>query len=283
MLHRDISVSLTDIANRCGTDKGSLFNGYTIVYEMFFASKRNDPVNLLEIGLAMGGPELGHSADRKVTDAPSIKMWHEFFPHAKIYGLDISDFSSFETDWFKFFRADCGNVSELRAVADRGIEFDFIIDDGSHASFHQQLTFAELFQCLRPGGLYIIEDLNWQPVEYETSLPRVPKTSDLLLQISRGKVGDSRSPIDEVLARDIASIVIFDEDRLIEMRHRENLFSGINPTMKHYADRTTKGLSFARSHVRRIGEALAVFIKSLTGIQSSPQRAKLAVIQKRIA
>ena len=248
---------------------------------MFFAAKRNDPICLLEIGLAMGGPELGNPADRKVTDAPSIRMWHEFFPHAKIYGLDISDFSAMETEWFKFFRADCGNVSELRAVADRGIVFDFIIDDGSHASYHQQLTFAELFRCLRPGGLYFIEDLNWQPPEYEASLPKVSKTSDLLFQLSRGST-DYKSPISEKLALDIASILIFDEDQLIEMRHRENSITGITPVLKHYSDRTTHGITLARSHLRRISEAGGAFIRSLAGRKITPRRAKFAVIQKRL-
>jgi len=102
--------------------------------------------------LLAGGPELDQSAGRRVNDIPSIRMWHEYFPLAHIHGLDISDFSAFETDWFKFFRADCGNRNELAKVANAGIPFDIIIDDGSHASFHQQLTMEMLLPALRPGG-----------------------------------------------------------------------------------------------------------------------------------
>jgi len=45
-------------------------------------------------------------------------------------------------------------------------DLDIIIDDASHASHHQQNAFLTLFPKLRSGGLYIIEDLRWQPKTY---------------------------------------------------------------------------------------------------------------------
>ena len=109
--------SLTEIANRCGTDKGSLYHGYTIIYDMLLAPMRAAPINLLEIGLLAGGPELDQSANRSVSNIPSMRMWREYLPNASLYGLDISDFSAFENEWFKFFRADCGNA---RRIGPRG-------------------------------------------------------------------------------------------------------------------------------------------------------------------
>ena len=151
---------LTVIANRYGTDKGSVAkagHAYTLVYDLLFRPLRDNPVNLLEIGLLAGGPEVAvGAADRAVTDIPSVRMWREYFPNAHIYGLDISDFSSFQTDLFTFFRADCGNASELAKVANSGVQFDIIIDDGSHASYHQQLTLRSLFPALKSGGIYAI-------------------------------------------------------------------------------------------------------------------------------
>ena len=53
----------------------------------------------------------------------------------------------------------------MRAVAakiDPG-SLDVIIDDGSHASFDEQVTLREFFPLLADGGWYFIEDLDWQP------------------------------------------------------------------------------------------------------------------------
>ncbi len=61
-------------------------------------------------------------------------------------------------------------------------DFDIIIDDASHASHHQQNGFLEMFPKLRSGGLYIIEDLRWQPETYEK--PGITKTADLFRAFS---------------------------------------------------------------------------------------------------
>ena len=39
------------------------------------------------------------------------------------------------------------------------VQFDVIIDDGSHRPDHQQIALGFLFPHLRSGGLYFIEDL----------------------------------------------------------------------------------------------------------------------------
>jgi len=60
----------------------------------------------------------------------------------------------------RLYHGDQGNVTFLKEmVADSGGEFDIIIDDGSHDPRHQMISFDELFPTLRPGGLYIFEDV----------------------------------------------------------------------------------------------------------------------------
>jgi hypothetical protein len=54
-------------------------------------------------------------------------------------------------------------------------EFDIVMDDASHASHHQQNGFLELFSKVKSGGLYIIEDLRWQPDEMEK--PGITRTA----------------------------------------------------------------------------------------------------------
>ena len=169
--------NLTDLADRYGSDKGSAKHRYTELYNMLLQPYRTAPVNFLEMGLQIGGPELGHSQDRATTDLPSVRMWLDFFTNAQIWGLDISDFSWFSHDRFSFVRCDMDTRANIAAVAQGMPPMNIIIDDASHASHHQQFGFLELFPRLNDGGLYIIEDLRWQPAPYEK--PGITKTADL--------------------------------------------------------------------------------------------------------
>lgn len=277
---------LTSIANAFGTDKGTVKgegHAYTCVYEVLFAPLHDRPINLLEIGLAVGGPELGNSPDRKVTDAPSLRMWREYFPKAHIYGLDISDFSAFQSDWFTFFQVDCGNAERLAEFARSGVECDIIIDDGSHASYHQQLTFCHLFPMLKSGGVYIIEDLGWQPKEYEEALPRVPKTVKLFasfLQDGRFSNTGAISEMDwQSITAQIGTVLLFSEDYILDLRRFFNKRAKLVPSTPHYLDRPTIG---ARGQFKRLIEGI-ISLATTAAAQIGPRqyrRVKLAVVQK---
>ena len=181
-MKNDSTLSLTDLANAAGSDKGTTHpypHHYTRIYDMLLQPHRHSLTRMLEIGLMAGGPEVGGDADRVVRTAPSVEMWLKFFPNAEVTGFDISDFSWVDDARFTFVRGDSGVQADLERAAAQG-PFDLIIDDGSHASFHQQLAFKVLFPQLRPGGLYIIEDLQWQSPYYEDDLPATHKTSDVI-------------------------------------------------------------------------------------------------------
>lgn len=169
--------NLTDLADRYGSDKGSTKHRYTELYHMLFHPYRQRKITFLEMGLLIGGPEHGIDKDRETADCPSIRMWLEYFPKADIHGLDVSDFSWFKHDRFTFHRCDMDDRAEIARVAKKMPTPDIIIDDASHASHHQQYAFLELFPKLASGGLYIIEDLRWQPKTYEQ--PGITKTAAL--------------------------------------------------------------------------------------------------------
>jgi hypothetical protein len=275
---------LTQIANETGTDKGTmagLAHAYTVIYEVLLANLCNLPINLMEVGLAMGGPEAGFPASRTVEDAPSVRMWHEYFPNAQIYGVDISDFSRFETEWFHFFQADCGDAGRLSAIAkklsDAGTQFDVIVDDGSHASYHQQLTFLKFFSLIKPGGLFIIEDLNIT-TDIDRSLPAVPRTRELLGQILRyGRVisnGTLCSADWDAALTEIGGILISDDAYLEDLRRQFNFSAKLGEN--YLAD----GKHF--STLRRVVRGLRATWRAAAGEKLSPHlaRAKLAIIQK---
>ena len=139
----------------------------------------------LEMGLFIGGPEHGVDKDRVTTDLPSIKMWLEYFPKSHIHGLGISDFSWYKDDRFTFVRCDMDTRENIEMATGDLPEMDIILDDASHASYHQQNAFLELFPKLKPGGLYIIEDLRWQPSMMEKE--GITKTADLFAGFSKSQ------------------------------------------------------------------------------------------------
>ena len=150
---------------------------------MLFAPRRNEALSLLEFGLQDLGPEIPDiSSDREVTSVASIDMWLDYFPRASVYGFDICDFSELKRDRFKFIQGDQGKLEDIRQVLEACNSYDIIIDDASHASYHQQLAFVTLFPYVKPGGLYIIEDLHWQSKVYEKACRTSHKTRDLFAE-----------------------------------------------------------------------------------------------------
>jgi SAM-dependent methyltransferase len=118
------------------------------------------------------------SSDLKVDTAPSLRMWRTYFPNAKLIGFDIDDFSSVSIQNCVIVQGDSSAPEDLRQISQVAEgKIDIIIDDASHASHHQQLAIAELYDTLAPGGIYVVEDLHWQPRALER--PNTPRTRDI--------------------------------------------------------------------------------------------------------
>jgi len=181
-------LELDRLANKYRSDKGRLYYNrhyYSRVYERYLTSLRMEEFTLLEIGLLRHDIQ-ARNPNGPFNDAPSLKMWQEYFTRAEIHGFDIQDFSSVENGRIKFTQGDQSNIEDLSKVSARCSKpLRVIIDDGLHASPHQQISLGYLFQKLEPGGLYIIEDLHYQPSRFEpvTGL----KTIDLLRSIILGQ------------------------------------------------------------------------------------------------
>lgn len=122
-------------------------HGYTIYYEHYFGKLRQEPIRLLEIG---------------VLDGKSLATWADFYSRASIFGLDIDPacrrFEAERTRIFTGSQADPVLLAEICAAVPDG--FDIIIDDGSHYVRHMIASFGGLFDHLKPGGTYVIEDIH---------------------------------------------------------------------------------------------------------------------------
>lgn len=154
---------LTHLANKYKSDKGTAegsCHGFSEIYDDYLFKLRNDIKNVLEIG---------------IWDGSSLNMWHDYFPNANILGLDIETKHQYENDRISCNIIDQSSESDLQTFVDNtDYLFDFIIDDGSHHMRDQQITFAYFFKLLKPGGIYVIEDLHTSLCENGTMLYNRP-------------------------------------------------------------------------------------------------------------
>jgi hypothetical protein len=67
---------------------------------------------------------------------------------------------TYESDSVKVFIGDQGDREFWRRFKQEIPAIDIIIDDGSHFPQHQIVTFEELLAYLRPGGVYLCEDIH---------------------------------------------------------------------------------------------------------------------------
>ncbi len=142
--------SLTELARKHKTDKWGL-HFYTPHYERHFQHLRDQEVVLLEIGVGgYGNPEAG---------GESLRMWKEFFPRGRIYGIDIHDKTPHEEERIRIFRGSQVDREFLERVVRETGPIDLIVDDGSHINAHIIETFRILFPLLKQDGIYAVEDI----------------------------------------------------------------------------------------------------------------------------
>lgn len=192
-------MTLHMLANRYGTDKAWLHH-YIDEYERHFEHLRDDPINLLEIGI--GGysiPERG---------GHSLRMWGRYFENGKVTGIDIVDKSFVDHDNIKTAIVDQTDEAALIKLNESNGPFRIIIDDGSHVQEHILKTFYILFPLLESNGIYVIEDLATAYMEYYGGGPDLPSPNaigliqrliDGLHWESWGKRHQGPTPIDRMI------------------------------------------------------------------------------------
>ena len=138
---------LNSFAKKYGTDKSSEVHNYCVKYEKYLNFNRYDNLNILEIG---------------ILDGKSLLTWGECFYRSNILGIDINpDCKKFEDKENKI-SVEIGSQADsvfLNEVVGNYGPFDMILDDGSHMNEHVIYSFEHLFDSVKSGGVYIIEDI----------------------------------------------------------------------------------------------------------------------------
>ena len=119
------------------TDK--LENGLLDEYCRLLAPYKDREATFLEVGTWNGG---------------YLEFLKHNFPSAKIHGADIVPI---EIPGTHFHQVDQNKEYDLAELAEFG-PFDMICEDGAHTASASKTTFLALWESVRPGGMYIIED-----------------------------------------------------------------------------------------------------------------------------
>jgi predicted O-methyltransferase YrrM len=158
--YKNNSSELCIIGKKYDTDKSSQRNNvtnhrhchpYTLFYDGLFKNKKNEKLNIAELG---------------ILDGASLLMWKEYFTNAKIYGFEYSD--DLITNFKKNFNNDRITLSNInvsiknsiiKAFSELNILYDIIIEDTTHQFEDQIKVIENTYQYLKPGGILIIEDI----------------------------------------------------------------------------------------------------------------------------
>jgi predicted O-methyltransferase YrrM len=107
-----------------------------------------EPKRILELGTASGA---------------SAVLWRELFQADKLVTIDRAK-EPLELPGIRTYRGlDQADADALREIV--RVEFDsldLVIDDASHFYEPTRASFDVLFPLLRPGGLYVLEDWDWE-------------------------------------------------------------------------------------------------------------------------
>jgi len=149
--------SLRSLMEKSGTDK-LWRHVYDRYYEVWMARFRHlDALSLLEIGADTGN---------------SMVLWADYFTNpSAIHGISYENdkrnlpdqkklvcyHNPRACDLITIFTGDQSDQNFLRTFSTR--RYDIIIDDGSHVPEHVIFSFMHLFSLVKPGGMYIVEDL----------------------------------------------------------------------------------------------------------------------------
>lgn len=152
------------------------FAHYLPLYERYLTPFRETTGNILEIGVCAGG---------------SLEMWREYFPKARIWGLDIDQNAPRITQlnpWLDRVEILCASIFDPQTVKRlAGIPWTVVIDDGPHRTKQQIATAKALLPALTCPGVYLCEDLF--PEQRGKLIPSLPMGRAGAYGWLRGKLG----------------------------------------------------------------------------------------------
>lgn len=164
---------LQELCDKWGSDKGSCGDfarrpypwpphTFADFYAALFGHMRHHVRLVFECGLGTNNAEFLSNMGRKGRPGASLRVWRDYFPGAMVVGADIDTGVLFREERIETFEVDQTSATSIEMMWQRVArsDFDFMIDDGLHTFDAVISMFAGSFSRVRPGGVYIIEDVS---------------------------------------------------------------------------------------------------------------------------
>lgn len=173
--------SLDELGILEGTNKSSLLVDYLRHYDRLFARFRHEAITLIEIGIDQGA---------------SLRMWPRYFTKATIVGIDVQpDKTKHASDRVIVEIGSQANLGFITGLCKR-YDPTIIVDDGSHQARDVLYTFQTMFPFVRPGGIYVMEDLylhfGHNAKGYAATATTLP--SDYIFRLGNNLVSNAMDP-----------------------------------------------------------------------------------------
>jgi SAM-dependent methyltransferase len=162
---------LAKLCDKYGSDKGQVrttghpyrfaAHTYTDFYSRLFDHCRSSVQRVFECGLGTNNPGFPGSMLANGQPGASLRAWRDYFPNSEIFGADIDRSVLFEEDRIRTYYVDQLAPDAIASMwSSIGVgDFDLIVDDGLHTFDGGRCLFESSFDKVRPGGLYVIEDV----------------------------------------------------------------------------------------------------------------------------
>jgi hypothetical protein len=153
---------------------------YFEVYHEHFREFVGQEVHLVEVGILGGG---------------SLDMWKGYLgPKCTVYGIDIEEgCRKHEADRIRVFIGDQSDRRFWKRFRAEVPRVDILIDDGGHMPHQQIVTLEEMLPHIRPGGVYMCEDIHSLHNEFAAYLGGLAKGLNAYARRKDGEVQTARA------------------------------------------------------------------------------------------
>lgn len=199
---------INKLCKKYGTDKGGDFSlenkfdihNYSDIYDLLFRLHKQDVKLLIECGIGTNNPKLESSMGLKGSPGASLKMWRDYFPKAKIIGVDIDKDILFSDERIETYYCDQLDKKSITLFLNNAklkeTSADVIIDDGLHNFEAGKSFFEGTIDLLDENGIYIIEDVSIKDLssykEYFSKRSKIYTAHFMDLKKTTVKMNDNR-------------------------------------------------------------------------------------------